>query len=266
LDLALQQAMTHSNVTVWDEVHVQRFQDFEDQGVVELQLRRSNGSVLKLTCNKLLLSIGPRTPTLIPEWDSFLHPVRQIQGWIEVHPNSDTTLANSLYSSLNMPCFVYISPDFPEALYGVPCDDETSDYSSTTSSWLKVGIHKQEVTELFSWAKHSKDASPSEVVELLQAIPLCLDPRSLCLNRPSSNRPVQLVATKPCVYTMTPDKHFVIGSVSKNIFGVAGLSGHGFKMTPALGQMMADFALYDNDVISGRWNADFCSPNRFYCE
>jgi sarcosine oxidase len=64
----------------------------------------------------------------------------------------------------------------------------------------------------------------------------------------------------PCLYTMTPDKNYLIGSPIPGVFCVAGLSGHGFKMTPALGQMMADYALgFD---LKG-WHLDFCSPSRF---
>lgn len=64
------------------------------------------------------------------------------------------------------------------------------------------------------------------------------------------------------MYTMTADEHFLIG-VPKgytNVCAIAGLSGHGFKMAPALGQMLADFATgKDWD----HWNVDFCSPKRF---
>ncbi|KAG6619979.1 Sarcosine oxidase [Phytophthora cinnamomi] len=55
-----------------------------------------------------------------------------------------------------------------------------------------------------------------------------------------------------CMYTMTPDANFVIdlldvpcsgGSAAKQIVVGAGFSGHGAKMTPVIGQMLADLAL-----------------------
>jgi sarcosine oxidase len=73
-----------------------------------------------------------------------------------------------------------------------------------------------------------------------------------------------LTETKQCMYTMTPDEHFMIGVPEgySRVCAVAGLSGHGFKMAPALGQMLADFA---SDGPGGleKWKADFCAPSRF---
>ena len=62
---------------------------------------------------------------------------------------------------------------------------------------------------------------------------------------------------------MTPDTNYLIGVPDgfQNVFAVAGLSGHGLKMTPALGQMMADFALEQDRQP---WGLDFCSPSRFF--
>jgi sarcosine oxidase len=48
-----------------------------------------------------------------------------------------------------------------------------------------------------------------------------------------------------CMYTLTPDWHFIIDRHprSDRVFFCAGLSGHGFKMAPALGEVMAELAL-----------------------
>ena len=44
-----------------------------------------------------------------------------------------------------------------------------------------------------------------------------------------------------CMYTMTPDEHFVIGRDpdTPGLWMGCGLSGHGFKMVPALGEILA---------------------------
>jgi glycine/D-amino acid oxidase-like deaminating enzyme len=44
------------------------------------------------------------------------------------------------------------------------------------------------------------------------------------------------------MYTMTPDEHFVVDlhPVDKRIAIAAGLSGHGFKLTPVIGEALAD--------------------------
>ncbi len=48
-----------------------------------------------------------------------------------------------------------------------------------------------------------------------------------------------------CLYTMTPDQHFVLGRHPghSNVALAAGLSGHGFKFAPVLGSALADLAL-----------------------
>ncbi len=48
-----------------------------------------------------------------------------------------------------------------------------------------------------------------------------------------------------CMYTMSPDEHFVIDRHPEDprVCFVAGLSGHGFKFASALGEIMSDLAL-----------------------
>jgi monomeric sarcosine oxidase len=48
-----------------------------------------------------------------------------------------------------------------------------------------------------------------------------------------------------CLYTMSPDEHFIIDRHPQhaNVVFAAGLSGHGFKFVPALGRVLADLAL-----------------------
>ncbi len=48
-----------------------------------------------------------------------------------------------------------------------------------------------------------------------------------------------------CMYTMSPDGNFLIDQHPdiENLFFAAGMSGHGFKFAPVLGEIMADLAL-----------------------
>lgn len=50
-----------------------------------------------------------------------------------------------------------------------------------------------------------------------------------------------------CMYTMTPDEHFLVDRhpSSPQVALVAGLSGHGFKFTPVLGEILAYLLLED---------------------
>jgi sarcosine oxidase len=54
------------------------------------------------------------------------------------------------------------------------------------------------------------------------------------------------VASATCLYTMTPDEHFVIGPLPGSegkVSVAAGFSGHGFKFVPVVGEILADLAI-----------------------
>ena len=48
-----------------------------------------------------------------------------------------------------------------------------------------------------------------------------------------------------CMYTNTPDEHFVVGPAPgmPGVTVLGGFSGHGFKFAPLLGEVAADLAL-----------------------
>jgi sarcosine oxidase len=54
----------------------------------------------------------------------------------------------------------------------------------------------------------------------------------------------QLVRARTCLYTLTPDEHFIIGAhpQSENCTVACGFSGHGFKFAPVVGEILADLA------------------------
>lgn len=64
-----------------------------------------------------------------------------------------------------------------------------------------------------------------------------------------------------CLYTMSPDGHFILGPHPRhaNVVFAAGLSGHGFKFSPPLGQALADLALDGGTSLP----IQFLSPSRF---
>ena len=64
-----------------------------------------------------------------------------------------------------------------------------------------------------------------------------------------------------CMYTMTPDEHFVVDQHldrSQVVFA-AGLSGHGFKFTPVIGEILADLSLQSSCDLP----IDFLGLDRF---
>jgi monomeric sarcosine oxidase len=64
-----------------------------------------------------------------------------------------------------------------------------------------------------------------------------------------------------CFYTMSPDEHFIVDRhpAHANVVFAAGLSGHGFKFTPVLGNALADLAIDGGTELP----IDFLSLSRF---
>jgi glycine/D-amino acid oxidase-like deaminating enzyme len=64
-----------------------------------------------------------------------------------------------------------------------------------------------------------------------------------------------------CMYTMSPDEHFCVGAhpAHPGLFLAAGLSGHGFKFAPVLGEALAQLAMTGHAEAQ----IDFLSPARF---
>lgn len=60
---------------------------------------------------------------------------------------------------------------------------------------------------------------------------------------------------------MTPDEHFIVDTLPDNnlVYLIAGLSGHGFKFTSALGELAAQFVSEESPNI----NLDFLQLSRF---
>lgn len=68
-------------------------------------------------------------------------------------------------------------------------------------------------------------------------------------------------AHEVCLYTMSPDHHFVVGLHPEHpqVAVAAGFSGHGFKFASVMGEVLADLALTGATPLP----AAFLSPERF---
>jgi sarcosine oxidase len=70
-----------------------------------------------------------------------------------------------------------------------------------------------------------------------------------------------LLALRTCLYTNSPDGHFIVGQHPKHSRAIvaAGFSGHGFKFASVIGEALADLAQTDSTALPIR----FLSPLRF---
>lgn len=69
------------------------------------------------------------------------------------------------------------------------------------------------------------------------------------------------LATRVCLYTNSPDHHFILGPhpTRPNVTLAAGFSGHGFKFATVVGEALADLATRGRTDLP----VDFLSPARF---
>lgn len=67
------------------------------------------------------------------------------------------------------------------------------------------------------------------------------------------------LALTVCLYENSPDGHFLLGRVSPTTVVVGGLSGHGFKFAPVLGELVADLVTGKTPSL----DIEFLHPRRF---
>ena len=115
----------------------------------------------------------------------------------------------------------HLTGDYGQFPYGLPACDHQGLKLSTFYGWETVN-HIKEV-----------DYTPSlQWIETLRPF----------LKQYLPNANGDLIETRRCLYTMTPDKHFIIDKHPEysNIFIAAGFSGHGFKFTTLVGKILTD--------------------------
>jgi sarcosine oxidase len=169
--------------------------------------------------DRLVICSGAWSPRLVSDLGVPLRVSRQAMAWF--WPRRPEAFAQG-----TMPVWAYDPswPDRPGALYyGFPMQDD--------SPGLKVALH---------WPDETCDPDlvdrtprPAEIDDLRrvlrQQIPDGLGP---------------MVAARVCVYTNSPDGHFIVDRHPRHecvVLGV-GFSGHGFKFVPVIAEALADLA------------------------
>ncbi len=162
----------------------------------------------------LVISAGAWTGPLVPSLDRLLTPERQVMGWFQPR-------RPELYTPGALPVVI---GEFEEGSYysfpvfGVP--------------GFKIGKfhHLNEATTAEGL---DRDCREEDEAALRQAVARYF---------PDANGPT--MALKACMFTNSPDEHFIIDALPgfPNVFFAAGFSGHGFKFCSVVGEVMADLA------------------------
>ena len=166
---------------------------------------------------RLIITAGPwanqALPGLFP-----LNVTRQVMTWIQPLGGVGPFLADSF------PVFLCDSSDDGFPGYGFPAVDGAN-------GGVKAAIHGSHVVctpETVDREVHESD---------LAAVIRALSPRFPSLAG-------QILKATTCLYTMTPDEHFIIGLHPQfpSVNVACGFSGHGFKFAPVVGEILAQLA------------------------
>lgn len=186
-------------------------------------VRTSSGSI---RARRLVLAGGAWASTLLPRFGEFFEVWRIVTLTVP--------RGQSIAQSPRLGCF---SVDLPEGLvFGLP---------ETDASGAKIGIDAGPV-----WDPDVPVAPPTaDEIEHLAAL----------LHRFVPGIVTDGAEAVSCLYTMTPDRRFVVGALPEQpeVLIAAACSGHGFKFGPATGEAVAD-------LVQGvaRPDLDFVSPTR----
>ncbi|MEU6201287.1 N-methyl-L-tryptophan oxidase [Streptomyces sp. NPDC047061] len=192
----------------------------DGEGVV---VRTADGEV---RARRLVLCAGPWTPYLVPSLASHLTVTRIVNAYFAADPAGP----------LGPGGLGSFSVDLPEGLlYGFPAADGRG---------LKAGLDAGP-----AW-------DPDAAGPAATADELTLLTRAVARVLPGAG-PVTESLT--CLYTMTPDRRFLVGEVPgvPQALLASACSGHGFKFGPAIGAALADLV-----CELPRPDLDFLSPAR----
>jgi len=169
----------------------------------------------------LVVSAGSWASEMIEGLGVPLAVVRRVMFWFR--PSAQP----SAFDAEVFPVFLW-EPEEGPFFYGIPRIDAGGD--------PKAAIH---------WGAEVDDepCTPATIDRAIHARDEAAIRSALASRIPWLNSEIAHAAT--CMYTMTPDTHFVIDAHPRHaqVFVAAGFSGHGFKFSAAVGEILADLAL-----------------------
>jgi len=166
------------------------------------------------TAGRLVVTAGPWAANLVPELAAYAVPERQVMGWFQ--PKRP-----ELYAAEAFPVFGVFTEE--GRYYGFP---------SHAVPGFKIG-RAHHLLQKVDPDAINREVHPEDEDILRQAV-----------NRYFPLAAGKLLDGKTCMYTNTPDEHFMIGTLDgqPQVSVAAGFSGHGFKFASVIGEIMADLA------------------------
>jgi sarcosine oxidase len=210
--------------------------DADDDGAV---IRTDQGDI---RAERVVVTAGAWTSRLLRELDSSvpLIPQRKEMVWF-------ANRGQAACSSAGMPAWLVDDQGAcgDGVYYGVP-----TWAGQTGHRGMKVGFHGPGVPV----DPDLKHVVPQEIVDRF----------SRDMKRYLPEVLGEPIAAQSCLYTMSPDEHFVIDRLPGRaaVVVAAGFSGHGYKFAPVVGEIAADLAMEGRSSLP----AGFLGLSRFEAE
>lgn len=173
------------------------------------------------TSDKLVITAGAWASQMIPSLEPELVVTQQFLVWVEP-PDP------SVFAKGNFPCWFVEDPAMG-TFYGFP----VLPYDFGGPPGLKLAHHQP-----------GEPSRPGDPPTKFPAESEYNIRRFLKTYLPQAGD--KIIAVKSCLYTLSPDTHFIIDHLpgfGDDVVIACGFSGHGFKFVPVVGEILADLAI-----------------------
>lgn len=223
-------AAAHAGAELHFEEPVTSWTANEDGGV-SVQTSRTT-----YYADQLVITPGPWAPDLLADLGIPLTITRQVLCWFQA------SAGVAPFAADRFPIWIR-QIDEHTSIYGFPAVDGED-------GGVKVAFHDQPNQEFCTAETIDRTIRPDDEARLRAVLRDFL---------PALDGPLAKAAT--CLYTMTPDAHFVITTHPRHaqVHVACGFSGHGFKFCSVVGEILADLAT----TGATRHDLSLFSPSRF---
>lgn len=189
-------------------------------------------------CKKLIITAGAWTGQIIPDLTPQLKVTKQMIAWVKPKKRESFELGK-------FPCWMVVPPKGKGLYYGFPFLPE--DHFEPPTG-IKIAHHYP--GDVANLDHVNRTISKEEEQNLIQFIAEFI---------PDGYK--TLSASKTCLYTYSPDEHFIIDNLpeNENVIIASGFSGHGFKFSSAIGEIVSDLAIR----AGTEYQIDFLRASRF---
>jgi sarcosine oxidase len=216
-----------AGATVWEDTRVLSLTD-DGNGVT---IETDRGTVV---AKKVILSAGAWVNRLLPDVPTPFVVRRAILTWFTPRAGHEDDFTPERFP-------VFTRDDGDLRGWGAPSIDEFG---------VKVGLHDQDGPVVADPSANPAEVSAVETARVEEFV-----------GRQFDGLVPTAVHAKGCMITLTPDEHFSVGALHDHpdVVLLAACSGHGFKHSPAIGEIGADLA-----ILGGtRADISLLDPHRF---